>query len=75
METTTATLKRHEVRKAILSQRGLIASIAKELNVSSTLITQVLKGRATSKRIYDACESRALQILTEKSDQHTAGAA
>jgi hypothetical protein len=75
MQAAIATLKRHEVRRIILSRYGEIARLAVALKVSRTLVTQVLKGKATSRNVYDACYSRALQILAEKSTRTPDGAA
>lgn len=65
MEHTTVTLTREEVREAILSKRGEIERLAVRLRCSTSLISRVLQGKATSKRIYDACTGRAFRLLAQ----------
>lgn len=65
MLAATATLKRHEIRKILRSKRGELARLAKDLGVARNLVSQVLKGFATSARVYSACERRAQELLEE----------
>lgn len=56
------TITRPQMR-AILRKAQLMATVARELGVSKTTVTQVLRGKCTSARVYAACEAKALEIL------------
>lgn len=51
-----------QIRHALLSRRGAMARLARELAVSRTTVSQVLLGRATSARILEAAARRAKEL-------------
>lgn len=62
-------MKKSDVRQAILSRRGEVSRLASELGVVRNLVSQVLRGRAISARVYAACEHRAAEILASNSGE------
>jgi DNA-binding transcriptional regulator YdaS (Cro superfamily) len=51
-----------KIRRVLLRNRGEIGRLAKQLGVTPTTVSQVLKGRAVSKRILEAAAARAAEI-------------
>lgn len=55
-------MTRSEARKMLLKHRGRLAALALELNVSAATLSQVLKGRSTSKRVLEAAIRAAVEL-------------
>ena len=51
-----------KIRRVLLRNRGEIGRLAKQLGVTSTTVSQVLRGRAVSKRILEAAAARAAEL-------------
>lgn len=60
---TAATPTRKQVRETLQANKGEIARLAESLGVSHVTVSLVLKGKNTSKRVYEACQERAIQLL------------
>jgi predicted transcriptional regulator len=51
-----------KIRRVFLRNRGEIGRLAKQLGVTPTAVSQILKGRAISKRILEAAAARAAEL-------------
>jgi transcriptional regulator with XRE-family HTH domain len=51
-----------KIRRVLLRNRGEIGRLAKQLGVTPTTVSQVLRGRAVSKRIMEAAAARAAEL-------------
>jgi DNA-binding transcriptional regulator YdaS (Cro superfamily) len=51
-----------KIRRVLLRNRGEIGRLAKQLGVTPTTVSQVLKGRAVSQRIVEAAAARAAEL-------------
>jgi len=51
-----------KIRRVLLRNRGEIGRLARQLGVTPTTVSQVLKGRAVSKRILEAAAARAAEL-------------
>jgi len=51
-----------KIRRVLIRNRGEIRRLAKQLGVTPTTVSQVLKGRSTSKRILEAAAARAAEL-------------
>jgi plasmid maintenance system antidote protein VapI len=61
-------LTREQIREAFVEHRGEQLKLARALGVSETTVSEVLRGRTTSKRVYRAAQARALELLSEERD-------
>ena len=57
------TLKRHEIRRIFRRHHGAQAKIVRELSVASPTVSLWLQGHVTSKRIAEAAQRLALDLL------------
>jgi predicted GNAT family acetyltransferase len=60
-------LRRHQIRKILTSRRGVMARIARELDLTHSCVATVLRGRGKSARVMDAARRAAQEILAEES--------
>jgi DNA-binding LacI/PurR family transcriptional regulator len=51
-----------KIRRVLLRNRGEIRRLAQQLGVTPTTVSQVLRGRAVSKRIVEAAAARAAEL-------------
>ena len=51
-----------KIRRVLIRNRGEIGRLARQLGVTPTTVSQVLKGRAVSKRILEAAAARAAEL-------------
>jgi DNA-binding LacI/PurR family transcriptional regulator len=51
-----------KIRRVLIRNRGEIRRLAKQLGVTPTTVSQVLKGRSISKRILEAAAARAAEL-------------
>lgn len=63
MTAETKTLKRAEIRQIFKRYQGAQAEVAKELGVSHVAISTWLKGKFSSRRVGEAMNAKALQLL------------
>lgn len=61
-------LTRQQIRRILARNRGSMAELARDLDVSPVSIHNWLRGRITSERIAIAAEERARLLLEEESE-------
>jgi hypothetical protein len=64
--TAQAQLRRPEIRRILKRHDGAMASIARDLGITSASVSICLRGRMNSKRIMDACTAKALSLLEQE---------
>lgn len=55
-------LTREEIRDTFQANRGAAARLAEELGISATVMSHVLAGKMTSRRVFEAARARALEL-------------
>ena len=61
--TETRILERREIRAVFRRHRGTAYRLAAEIGLSRTTVSQWLRGRITSRKVADAAQTRALELL------------
>lgn len=63
---TAATLTRKQIKEVFARNRGQVLRLAKELDLTHTGISLVLRGKSKSARVLKAAERRALELLEQE---------
>lgn len=69
MTAETNTLKRSEIRQIFKRNHGAQAEVAKGLGVSHVTIVTWLKGKTSSRRVSEAMNAKALELLGLESER------
>ena len=56
-------LSTEDIRIALRSKPGSITELARSLSVSHVMVSRVIAGKDTSRRVLEAARQRAIQIL------------
>lgn len=62
-------LRRPVVRQILLAHRGECRALAIKLGVQPKMVSMVLHGLTTSKRVMDACVARAHEIRQQEASE------
>lgn len=60
-------LPRKEIRKIFHANHGAAHQLALDLGVSRGMVSQVLRGKTTSKRILEAARAKAMELARTES--------